>query len=201
MIGRRVRGAVVPILGAAAWMAACETTRPAPYFLVPPSSIAPSVSSGLTRWDSAIELRQWVENPLTEGPFSVQSEDGVDFTRVELRPGVSSQINGPNLQPVFAGLRSVRVRARYFPTSADPAGVLNNFLALVAPTIRDDPSNPLIPAYFTRAAATAGIWQVLELLPETDRGYPAVVDARWLYLIIGRSGQVVVDIDWIELVR
>jgi hypothetical protein len=197
---RRLCVVIVPVLWAVISMAACETQRPAPYFLVAPSSIAPNVSSTLTRWDSIAEWREW-ENPFTEAPISMRSEDGVEFAHVDLRVGVSSLLNGPNLQPPFLGLRSVRVRVRYLPSSATPNAVLNNVGAFVAPTLREDPSNPLIPSYFATAAARATIWQVLELLPESGRGYPAVVDARWLYLTIGRSGELGVDIDWIELGR
>lgn len=180
-------------------VAACETTAVEPYFLVGPDSIAPSVSSSLSRWDSRAELQQWVENPWTEGPYSLGLEEGVEFAHVNLRPGVSSALYGPNLQPPFEGLRTVRVRVRY-SAPADTSARLNGVDAHVVPTVRD-PTNSRVPYYWVWAAATPDEWQVLELQHQAYTGYPPVVDARWVYIAIGRLGEISVDIDWIELVR
>jgi hypothetical protein len=178
---------------------ACETTRPDPYYLVAPSSIAPTVSSRLTRWDSREELSEWVNNSFTTGPFRLLSED-VDFARVDLDTGTSSSLNSPNLQPVFTALRAVRVRVRFVPAAGSPTAVLNGVMANVAWTGPFDPSNPLMPAYYLRWTGPSSTWQTLEL-PAEARGFPSVVDARWLYLSFGRSGAMTVDVDSIELVR
>jgi hypothetical protein len=191
----------LPLLSGAALLlvalSACETNRPDPYYVVAPSSIVPPVSSGLTRWDTRDELSEWVNNSFTTGPFRLLSED-VDFARVDLDTGTSSSLNSPNLQPVFTGLRSVRVRVRFVPAASN--AVLNNVTANVAWTGPFDPSNPLTPSYFVRWNGPSATWQTLEL-PSDPRGFPAVVDARWLYVSFGRSGPLRVDLDWIELVR
>jgi hypothetical protein len=191
----------LPLLSPAALLlvalSACETQRPDPYYLVAPSAVAPPVSSRLTRWDSRDELSEWVNNSFTTGSFRLLSED-VDFARVDLDTGTSSSLNSPNLQPVFTGLRSVRVRVRFVPAASN--AVLNNVMANVAWTGPFDPSNPLMPGYFVRWSGPSSTWQTLEL-PSDPRGFPAVVDARWLYLSFGRSGALTVDVDWIELLR
>ena len=191
----------VSVFCAAALTAACESSAVAPYFLTEPSSVAPSVSSSRTRWDSIADLREWVDNPWTVGPFSTQIEDDVESAHVDLRAGDAAQLTGPNLTPPFSGLRSVRMRLRYVPAPSSPTASLNFVFVNVAPTVRTDPSNPLIPSYLSKTTGAASAWQLLELLPETNRGYPAIVDARWMYLVIGRSGDIGVDFDWIELVR
>jgi hypothetical protein len=178
---------------------ACETTAPEPYYLVAPSSIAPPLNSGLTRWDTRDELSEWVNNSFTTGAFRLLSED-VDFARIDLAAGTSSTLNSPNLQPVFTGLRSVRVRVRFVAAASSPTAVLNGVMAFVAWTGPFDPANPLMPAYYMRWTGPSSAWQTLEL-PSDPRGFPAVVDARWLYLTFGRSGPMTVDVDWIELVR
>lgn len=180
-------------------VSACETTRPDPYYLVAPSSIAPPVSSSLTRWDSRDELSEWVNNSFTTGAFRLLSED-VDFARVNLDTEVPSRLNSPNLQPVFTRLRAVRVRVRFVPAASSPTAILNGVMANVAWTGPFDPSNPLMPAYYLRWTGSSSAWQTLELPPD-PRGFPAVVDARWLYLAFGRSGAMTVDVDSIELIR
>jgi hypothetical protein len=190
----------VVILPLVVSMAACETTVDRePYYLVAPDTIAPSVASPLSRWDSRAELQQWVENPWTEGPYSLGFEDGVEFAHVNLRPGVSSALYGPNLQPPFEGLRSVRVRVRY-SAQAGTSSRLNLVDAHVVPTVHD-PANSRVAYYYVWGAATPDEWQVLELQYQDYTGYPPVVDARWVYIAIGRAGEIGVDIDWIELVR
>jgi hypothetical protein len=144
-------------------------------------------------------LSEWVNNSFTTGPFRLLSEE-VDFARVNLDTEVSSRLNSPNLQPVFTGLRAVRVRVRFVPAGGSPSAVLNGVMALVAWTGPYDPSNPLIPAYFLRWTGPSSTWQTLDLPPD-PRGFPAVVDARRLYLTFGRAGAVTVDVDSIELVR
>ena len=193
--------ALTGILLAAISLAGCETERPASYLITGPTppvaSTPPTSSSTFSRWDSAAELREWVENPLTEGPYSLRSEEGVDFIHADLRPLVSSRLHGPTLAPIFTGLRLVRVRVRYTVAENDTQSGLNNINAFVDPTI---PVDLLLPSYFSQARGAAMQWQVLDLQPEA-RGYPLVVDARWAYLSVGRRGDIGIDIDWIEFVR
>lgn len=197
---RRIR-VIFQLFVIAASSVGCDTTRPDPYLITAPSSLTSSITSGLSRWDALEELREWVENPLTNGSWSTQLEPGVVFARGELRTGVSSRLHGPGLEPVFVGVRAVRLRVRFFPASASTTASLNSASAFVGWTGRSDPSNPLIPHYFARSTGPAGTWQVLELPPEPLKRFPPVVDARWLYLVFGRTGEVTVDVDWIELVR
>jgi len=182
-------------------LAGCETQRPASYPITGPTppvaSTPPTASSSFSRWDSALELREWVENPLTLGPYSLRSEGGVDFIHADLRSFVSSLLHGPTLDPIFTRLRLVRVRVRYTVAAGDTQSGLNNINVFVDPTI---PVDLLLPSYFSQARGEESAWQVLDLLPEA-RGYPPVVDARWAYLSVGRRGDVGVDIDWIEFVR
>ena len=182
--------------------AGCETKPPEPYFLVTPDSVFPSESSALSRWDSHAELRQWVENPWTQAPYVLGVETGVEFARADLRAGVNSSLYGPNLQPPFTGLRAVRVRVRYFPTAAGPpTGLVVAVTARVTPTGPADPTNPRTSYYYARVTEGPGEWQIVEAPPDPGRGYPPVVDARWLYVAIGRNAEIVADVDWIELVR
>jgi hypothetical protein len=182
-------------------LAGCETERPAPYRIAGPTppvaSTSPTSSSTSSRWDSAAELREWAENPLTEGPYSLRSEGGVDFVHADLRSGVSSRLHGPTLDPIFAGLRLVRVRVRYAVAPNDTVSGLNGIDVFVDPTI---PVGVLLPSYFSQARGEASAWQVLDLQPEA-RGFPPSIDARWAYLTVGRRGDIGVDIDWIEFVR
>lgn len=195
--GRALTGMLLALVA----MAGCETERPASYLIAGPTppvaSTPPTSSSTFSRWDSASELREWVENPLTEGPYSLRSEGGVDFIHADLRPLVSSRLHGPTLDPIFAGLRLVRVRVRYTITANDTQSGLNNISVFVYPTI---PVGLLLPSYFSQARGEASAWQVLDLQPEA-RGYSPVIDARWAYLSVGRRGDIGIDIDWIEFVR
>ena len=179
----------------------CETERPASYLITGPTppvaSTAPTSSSTFSRWDSAPELRDWVENPLTEGPYSLLSEGGIDFIHTDLRGGTPSRLHGPTLDPIFTRLRLVRVRVRYTVAANDVRSGLNNINVFVDPTI---PVDLLLPSYFSQARGEASAWQVLDLQPQA-RGYPPVIDARWAYLTVGRRGDVGVDIDWIEFIR
>jgi hypothetical protein len=202
----RVRSILLPALVLS--MAACETEPPmAPYFLTAPDSVAPDISSTLSRWDSRTELAQWVANPWTQAPYTIGFESGVEFAHADLRTGVNSSLYGPDLQPPFEGLQSVRVRLRYFLLGTGTGTLTSDLIvsvsASVAPAGRDDPTNHQIPRYSARVTAGPGEWQVVELQPDLGRGYPPVVDARWLSVAIGRNYpyEIVGDIDWIELVR
>jgi hypothetical protein len=195
------RLAVALLVAASISIAACESKQPEPYFLVTPSSIAPSISSSLTRWDSGRELHEWVDNAWTEGQFSIRSEGGVEFAHVDLRPGVSAALYSPNFEPVFTGLRGVRIRLRYAPEPETPTAGVNRAFASVAATIRPAPSNPLNAGYIATPAAVPGVWQIVELGPDGAPYYPPVIDARWMYLALGRTGDVSADIDFIELLR
>jgi hypothetical protein len=193
--------AIVLAMCASTSIAACENARPEPYFLVSPSSIAPSISSSRTRWDSIPELREWVDNPWTEGAFSVGSENGVEFAHVDLRRGISAALYSPNFDPVFTGLRGVRISVRYMAEPTTPNAELNRVFASVAATVRPDPSNPLNAGYIATPASVPGVWQTVDLVPDGTPYYPPVIDARWMYLALGRTGDVSADIDWIELIR
>ena len=192
--------ALTGILLASIALASCETERPASYLITGPTppvaSTPPTSSSTFSRWDSAAELRDWVESPLTEGPYSLRSEGGVDFIHADLR-SVSSRLHGPTLDPIFTRLRLVRVRVRYTVAPNDTQSGLNHINVFVDPTI---PVGLLLPSYFSQARGEAAAWQVLDLQPEA-RGYPPVIDARWAYLSVGRRGDIGIDIDWIEFVR
>ena len=195
--GRLLMGSVLASIA----LAGCETKRPASYLIAGPTpplaSTPPASSSTFSRWDSAAELREWVENPLTEGPYSLRSEEGVDFAHADLRPGISSRLHGPTLDPIFTRLRLVRVRVRYTVAPNDTQSGLNHINAFVDPTI---PVGLLLPSYFLQARGEASAWQILDLPPEA-RGFPPVIDARWAYLSVGRRGEIGIDIDWIEFVR
>lgn len=193
--------ALTGILLASIALASCETERPASYLITGPTppvaSTPPTASSTFSRWDSAAELRDWVENPLTEGPYSLRSEGGVDFIHADLRSGVSSPLHGPTLDPVFTGLRLVRVSVRYTVAANDTQSVLNNINVFVSPTI---PVDLRLPNYSSQARGEASAWQVLDL-QLFSRGFPPSIDARWAYLIVGRRGDIGIDVDWIEFVR
>ncbi len=195
------QAAIILAIYASASITACESTPPEPYFLVSPSAIFPSISSSRTRWDSMAELREWVDNPWTEGPCSVRSENGTEFAHVDLRPGVSTALYSPDFVPVFTGLRGVRVRVRYVPEPTTPTAELNRIFANVAATIRPEPSNPLNAGYIVTPASLPGEWQILDLVWDGYSTYPPVIDARWMSLSLGRTGDVNADIDWIELLR
>ena len=160
-------------------LSSCETERPASYLIAGPmppvASTLPTSSSTFSRWDSAAELREWVENPLTEGPYSLRSEGGVDVIHADLRPGSPSRLHGPTLDPIFTGFRLVRVRVRYTVAAHDLQSGLNGIIVFVDPTI---PVGLLLPSYFSQARGEASAWQLLDLPPEA-RGYPPIVDARW----------------------
>jgi hypothetical protein len=189
------------LLFVAITLAGCETEPPASVRIAgptPPAAVTPPVtSSTFSRWDSAAALGEWVGNPLTEAPYSLRSEGDVEFAHADLLPGVSSRLHGPTLNPVFTGLRLVRVRVRYTAAANDSNSRLNGIDAFVAPTI---PVGLLLPSYFSQAQGEAGAWQVIDLQPES-RGYPLVVDARWAYVTFGGRGTFGIDIDWIEFVR
>jgi hypothetical protein len=195
--GRALMGILLVSMG----LTGCETERPASYLITGPTppvaATFPTSSSTFSRWDSAAELREWVENPLTEGPYSLGSEAGLDFIHADLRPLVPSRLHGPTLVPIFTGLRLVQVRVRYTVAANDTQSGLNNIGVFVDPTI---PVGLLLPSYFSQARGDASAWQLLDLQPEA-RGYPLVIDARWAYLSVGRRGDIGVDIDWIEFVR
>jgi hypothetical protein len=197
-----MRGLVLPVgLCAVFLLAACESKVPQPYFLVAPSELAPGISSSRVRWDSAAEWREWVENPWTEGPFTIRSEGGIEFVHIDLRQGVSSRLNGPSFDPVFAGLRGVRVRVRYVPEPAAPLATMHRVFAYAAPAGARDPAGAAVRGYIVTPAPTPDVWQVLDLGPDSAPYFPAVVDARWIYLALGRTGDVGADIDWVELLR
>jgi hypothetical protein len=180
---------------------ACENTPPAPYFLVAPSEIAPATSSSLTRWDSAAEWREWVDNPWTEGGFSLRSDEGIDVVHIDLRLNTSVRLYSPNFDPVFTGLRGVRVRVRYVPSATDPTALMHRVSAQVTPVTRAAPPSTSTRGYIATPAETPGVWQVIDVGPDSAPYYPPAVDARWMYLSLGRTGEVGADIDWIELLR
>jgi hypothetical protein len=192
--------AAVIVLAASA-VAGCETERPAPFQIAgptpPPAVTPPTSSTNISRWDSAAALREWVDNPLTDGPYALGAEGDVEFAHADLRSGVSSRLHGPTLNPVFAGLRLVRVRVRYTAAAGDTQSGLNGINVFVDPTI---PVGVLLPSYFSQAHGDAAAWQVIDL-PAESRGYPLVIDARWAYLTVGRRGDIGIDIDWIEFIR
>jgi hypothetical protein len=99
-----------------------------------------------------VELREWVENPLTLGPYSLLSEGGVDFIHADLR-SFSSLLHGPTLDPIFTRLRLVRVRVRYTVAANDTQSRLNNISVFVDPTI---PVDLLLPSYFSGARGVGG---------------------------------------------
>jgi hypothetical protein len=120
---------------------------------------------------------------------------------LELKPATPFRLWGPNLAPAFTGLRAVRVRYRHSPLPSDPTAALVNLSAFVTPTVRPDPTNPLAPSYFRQVSVASATWQSVDLLADSGRGYPALVDALSIYLTFGRNGHVSVDIDRIELLR
>ena len=120
---------------------------------------------------------------------------------MDLKSSTSFRLWSPNLDPPFTSLRAVRVRYRYSPAPSDPTAALLNIGASVKPTGNADPTNPLLPSYFRQVTAESSTWQTVDLVSESGRGYPATVDALWMYLTFGRSGNVSVDIDRIDLLR
>jgi hypothetical protein len=179
---------------------ACETERPAPFVLAAPTPVGIE-SSQASAWDSAEDFRGWINNPLTEGTFSIEQQDGVEFVHLELKPFTAFRLWSPNLDPPFTRLRAVRVRYRQSPPPSDATAALSSINASVKPTVKTDPTNPLLPSYFSQVGVPSSTWQSVDLLAQSGRGYPAVVDALSMYLSFGRSGNVSVDIDRIELLR
>ena len=192
------------VVSAAATCGACSERQPVPYLITAPTpvqttAIAVPPDAASLRWDSAAELAEWVSNPLTEGPYALAREGDVDFAHAELSPGVSSRLQGPRLDPPFTGFSLGRVRVRSHAAPGDTASGLNNVGLFVEPA--GGSVGILMPSYFAQAGGDASTWRIIELPPESGRGYPPRIDALWAYLSIGRRGSIGIDIDWIEFVR
>src|SRR5688572_26211649 len=67
-----------PVVISIPWPAPSRLPPPAP---MPPPPMAPT--DGV--WDTRQHWSEWVNNPLTRGVFSLETVDGVDFVRAEMR--------------------------------------------------------------------------------------------------------------------
>ena len=215
---RLLNNRIVLLLMSALGLAACDSDQPSPYIIPGPTVPSPVMTTREYFWDSADELRVWINNPVSRGDFSIRTEGGAVFIRIQLPATGDHRLRGPDLTPPFIGLRAVRVRYRWSPAQVDEGVGLLSVHADVTPTTVD-PRAILLPLYersvgtctvvpgrsscvvTPRADGEPSVWHTINLESQSGRGYPAIVDARYLSLWLGRRGPVTVDIDRIELVQ
>jgi hypothetical protein len=215
---RLVQNRVALLLTSALGVVACGSRRPDPYIIAGPTVPSPIATTRPYVWDSADELRVWIDNPVSRGDLSIRTEGDVEFIHVELQQTGVTYLRGPDLTPPFKGLRAVRVRYRWLPAQVDPTIGLFAFGADVEPT-KVDPTAILRPYYWSvvsdctwvpgpgdcvltpRTGGEASVWHTIDLVSDNEHGYPPIVDARYLSLWLNRHGPVTVDIDRIELLQ
>lgn len=215
---RLLNDRIALLMMSALGLAACDSDQPSPYVIPGPTVPSPIMMTRSYVWDSADELRVWINNSVSRGDFSIRTEGDAVFIRVQLPATGDNRLRGPDLTPPFTGLRAVRVRYRWLPAQeGDGVGLLSVHADVTPTTV--DPGAILLPLYersvgtctvvpgrsicvFTpRAGGEPSVWHTIDLESQSGRGYPAIVDARYLALWLGRRGPVTVDIDRIELVQ
>jgi hypothetical protein len=210
----RIALLLIPALG----FAACDSHRPSPYIIAGPT--VPSLIETRQRyvWDSADELRVWIDNPVSKGDPSMRTEGDAEFIHIDLPNTGATYLRGPDLSPLFVGLRAVRLRYRWSSAQVDPTvGLLYIVADVEPPTV--DPRAILRPYYWgvvssctpvpgpgncivtPHAGGEASAWHTIDLVSDNQHGYPPIVDARYIALWPARHGAVTVDIDRIELLQ
>jgi hypothetical protein len=189
--------------GAMATLVACETKQPLQWIAGP--SVLPVPTTRLYNWDSRDELAIWINNPVSQGSFSLQGEGPGEFIRVRMSADEQVVLRGPDLIPPVAALRGVRLRYRWI---ADDLSEVSSGGGLGSV----QPVAPAWPAVLTGHLQSA-TWRdanltVVSGASERTCGGPCpgaggTVDSRYVYFnfrgIYGRSSQL--DIDSIVLVH
>ena len=78
----------------------------------------PTVPSVVLReplvWDTREELMAWIDNPVTRGPFRIDTDGSNGAIAVDF--GQYVLLRGPNLDPPLKRVRAVRIRYMWIPS-------------------------------------------------------------------------------------
>jgi hypothetical protein len=153
-------------------------------------------------WDSAEELRGWVNNSITKGVVSVQGRDAEAFIRAALG-AEALLLRGPDLDPPVAGIRTVRLRYRWTPD----AGQRTPLVGLVAYLQPLTMTTTSVPTALIVATPIADVWRESSLTFSDSSWAPLSTPMRYARLGDRRDGDTypsqpgTLDIDWIRLER
>ena len=188
---RVAAGFICCLTACAPGMAGCELDNATVPRVIPgPSVPSPVPLHTPYAWDAREELAVWIENSVSRGSFSMDSDDSNGAIAIQLAgtPGGLMILRGPNVDPPAPAVRAVRIRCQWFPASPSyPLSLSVAFEATNSPT----PDQP-------RASATlrAGSgWQEIELAASM------LLDVRYVYFWSYTQGAGLLKIDAITFVR
>jgi hypothetical protein len=151
-------------------------------------------------WDTREELDVWVNNPVTRGPAPMSLVgDGPDaVVRIEPTPRMDDWVlRGPDLTSPARSIRGVRIRYRWRPDPALPAGSVLTFTLSASFEAVNPPYPPQQPIAYAQVQPAQERTDA-EFRPGTFRD---PVDVRYVYLRPSGSPAGVFEIDRIELVQ
>ena len=170
---------------------------PDSYVIGGPSAPSRVITEEPLVWDSREELLDWVTNPVTHGPITVEGEGTAAFMRVKLDHG-TYVIRGPDFDPAVSGILGARVRARLrHDTPRPPLSVQSErfelYFDVINPVIRNTQSS-----MFVSVPPSDG-WQELTLMPGL---YCCLgpLTVRYAYVPLRSTTPATLDIDRIQLI-